>query len=86
VLVEDDVDAFRAAATAALDASRPVTPESLEAENALLRARMALFELPVAGDEATALWSRLGVPQAARVGDLDVAAVRALRIEQEGRR
>jgi malonate decarboxylase beta subunit len=86
VLVEDDVDAFRAAATAALAAARPVTLEALETEHALLSARLALLEEPVAGDEATALWSRLGVPQAARIGDLDVAAVRALRIEQEGRR
>ena len=86
VLVEDDVDAFRAAATAALAAARPVTLEALETEHALLSARLALLEEPVAGDEATALWSRLGVPQAARIGDLDVAAVRALRIGQEGRR
>jgi malonate decarboxylase beta subunit len=81
-LVEDDVAEFRAAAVAALaapNASRPVTLQALEAEHALLRARAALLEAPVAGDEATALWSRLGVADATRVGQMDVDAVRALR-------
>lgn len=78
-LVEDDVAAFRDAAVAALDAARPVTLDTLEAEHALLRARAALLEAPVEGDEATALWSRLGVADAPRVAQLDVDAVRALR-------
>ena len=39
-LVEDDVAAFRAAAIAALGASRPVTLAALEAEHALLDARL----------------------------------------------
>jgi malonate decarboxylase beta subunit len=78
-LVEDDVAAFRATAIAALVAARPVTLPALEAEHALLRARMALLSEKVEGDEATALWSRLGVAQAQRVGDLDVEAVRDLR-------
>ena len=78
-LVEDDVAAFRDAAVAALDAARPVTLDTLEAEHALLRARAALLDAPVEGDEATALWSRLGVADAPRVAQLDVDAVRALR-------
>ena len=78
-LVEDDVAAFRDAAVAALDAARPVTLDTLEAEHALLRARAALLDPPVEGDEATALWSRLGVADAPRVAQLDVDAVRALR-------
>jgi malonate decarboxylase beta subunit len=42
VLVEDDVDAFRAAAIAALaGASRPLSVDALEAEHALLAARWA---------------------------------------------
>jgi malonate decarboxylase beta subunit len=81
-LVEDDVEAFRAAAIAALDAARPVTLDALEAEHALLASRMALLGDGVDGDEATSLWSRLGVREAARVGDLDVDAVRALRTGQ----
>ena len=78
-LVEDDVDAFREAAIAALGASTAVTLERLEAEHALLAARLHLLPEQVDGDEAVALWERLGVPDAARVADLDVDAVRALR-------
>jgi malonate decarboxylase beta subunit len=40
VLVDDDVQAFRAAAIAALGASMPLTPAALEAEHALLNARL----------------------------------------------
>jgi len=68
VLVEDDVAAFREATITALDSTRPVTLELLEAEHALLAARLD-FE----GAEAVALWSALGVDNAARVPDLDVA-------------
>src|SRR2546427_12795268 len=39
-LVADDVEAFRAAAIAALDHSRPVSLEGLLQEHALLRARL----------------------------------------------
>ncbi|MGM9480722.1 biotin-independent malonate decarboxylase subunit beta [Roseateles sp. NT4] len=73
VLVEDDVAAFRAAAIAALTAARPVTLDALEAEHARLAARLA-FD----GAEAVALWSSMGVPDAAHVPDLDVADVLAL--------
>ncbi|MFG6463950.1 biotin-independent malonate decarboxylase subunit beta [Roseateles sp. DXS20W] len=72
-LVEDDVAAFREAAIAALDASRPVTLASLEAEHARLAARLT-FE----GAEATTLWAALGVAEPRRVPDLDVAGVLAL--------
>ena len=78
-LVEDDVAAFRAASIEALAASKPVTLDALEAEHALLSKRLHLLDEPAQGDEATALWTRLGVTQAANVGDLDVDAVRALR-------
>lgn len=73
VLVEDDVAAFREAAIAALDARRPVTLEALETEHARLAARL---DFP--GAEALDLWAALGVPDAARIPDLDVAAVTAL--------
>lgn len=79
VLVDDDVTAFREAAIAALDASTPVTLERLELEHALLASRWRLLPEQVDGDEAVALWARLGVADAARVADLDVNAVRALR-------
>jgi len=80
VLVEDDVAAFRAAAIDALDASAPVTLKRLEDEHALLAARLRLLPDAVDGDEAVALWARLGVADAARVPDMDVDAVRALRV------
>ncbi|WP_421886347.1 biotin-independent malonate decarboxylase subunit beta [Methylibium sp.] len=79
VLVKDDVAAFRAAAIDALDASRPVSLETLEGEHALLAARLRLLPETLDGDEAVALWTLLGVPDASRVPDLDVDALRALR-------
>ena len=79
LLVEDDITAFRDAAIAALDASTPVTLERLELEHALLAARLRLLPEHVEGDDAVALWARLGVADASRVPDLDVSAVRALR-------
>src|SRR5438093_9424091 len=79
VLVEDDVAAFRAAAIEALDPSTAVTLQRLEAEHALLAARLHLLSDEVDGDDAVTLWSRLGVADASRVTDLDVAALRALR-------
>ncbi|MCU7374251.1 biotin-independent malonate decarboxylase subunit beta [Paucibacter sp. O1-1] len=82
-LVDDDVAEFRAAAIAmmaALDTPSPVSLASLEAEHALLAARLTLLEDRDADDdEATTLWTRLGVAAAAQVPDLDVAAVRGLR-------
>jgi malonate decarboxylase beta subunit len=79
VLVEDDIAAFRAAAVEAVGASRPVTLERLEAEHALLTDRMHLMDAAIEGDDAVALWTRLGVADAARVADMDVDQVRALR-------
>jgi malonate decarboxylase beta subunit len=78
-LVEDDVLAFRAAAIEAMsrtDASRPLTAQALEKEHAALATR-----LQTAGSdpEAVALWTRLGIGQAARIPDLGAAAVRGLR-------
>jgi malonate decarboxylase beta subunit len=80
-LVEDDVQAFREAAIAALDVHRPVTLAALENEHALLAARLRLLDAPVddGADDAVTLWQRMGVADAARVGDLEVDAVRALR-------
>ena len=82
-LVDDDVAAFRAAAIVGLNAARPVTRELLETEHALLAARARLLDGATDGDgdgdDAVALWRRLGVGDAVRISDLDVDAVRALR-------
>ena len=72
-LVEDDVAAFRTAAIAALSASKPITMAALEQEHRMLAARLAFN-----GAEAIALWAAQGIADAARVPDLDVAAVTAL--------
>jgi malonate decarboxylase beta subunit len=80
VLVEDDVTAFRDAAIAELDATTPVTQERLEDEHALLASRLRQLPDTVDGDEAVALWMLMGVTDAARVSDLDVNAVRAMRV------
>ena len=83
MLVEDDVAAFRDAAIAAIDApgaSKPVSLTTLEAEHALLSARLHEPLAEDGGDDAIALWTHLlGIAGADRVPDLDVAAVRALR-------
>ena len=78
-LVDDDVLEFRTAAIQALvraDASRAPTLDSLEQEHAGLTAR-----LEIAGNDAEALslWSRIGVPEPARIPELGAAAVRLLR-------
>jgi len=79
-LLEDDVAAFRAAAIESLrGAAAEVTLELLEAEHALLTTRLDLLSDAVDGDDAVTLWSRLGVADAARVPELNVDEVRALR-------
>ncbi|BDT69751.1 acetyl-coenzyme A carboxylase carboxyl transferase subunit beta, chloroplastic [Comamonadaceae bacterium OS-1] len=81
-LVEDDVVAFRSAAIVALAQSKPVTQQVLEAEHALLAARLAA--IPEAGwndsteDAAVRLWRKLGVADAQRVPSLDVAELQQL--------
>ncbi|MGJ7546224.1 biotin-independent malonate decarboxylase subunit beta [Variovorax sp. LT1R16] len=80
-LVEDDVAAFRAAAVAAIDVSKPLTLAVLEAEHTLLMARLHALPSDTAGhDEATLLWSALGIADAQQVPELPVEAVRALRV------
>lgn len=79
-LVDDDVAEFRAAAIDGLRAARPITLDALEDEHALLTDRMRLLSAGERdGDDAVDLWAALGVPDAWRVNELDVAAVRALR-------
>jgi len=79
-LVDDDVQAFRAAAIAALAKGRPLSADVLEKEHALLAQRL------VDGREtrdAVELWQRIGVTQAARVPDMNATQVRALRPREE---
>jgi malonate decarboxylase beta subunit len=45
----------------------------------LLSNRLQLLSDQPEGDDAVALWSRLGIPDATQVNDLDVDALRALR-------
>jgi malonate decarboxylase beta subunit len=80
-LVDDEVEAFRDAAIAALQSGpRPVTLEALQAEHALLARRLELLPEALDGDvEAFTLWRRLGVEQPEQVPALDVSAVRPLR-------
>lgn len=81
-LVEDDVQAFRDAAIAALGVRQPLTLPALQVEHARLAQRLALLDEALDSDtEAFALWQRLGVAEPARVPALDVAAVRALRAD-----
>lgn len=95
-LVEDDVAAFHAAALAALQAlagpGRQCAPnlQALEAEHALLAGRLDAIEAALAkdpaADEALALWAQLGVPEPARVPEIEVQALQAARAAQEGGR
>ncbi len=82
-LVDDDVQAFRAAAIDALASGRPLTPGVLEAEHALLARRLV-----VASDDGDAvdLWRNLGVATPEQVPDLNAAQVRELRPAQEAAR
>jgi len=80
-LVEDDVAAFRAAAIAAIDVSKPLTLKALEQEHALLTKRLHALDITdtTDSDEAALLWSALGIADARQVPELSVEAVRALR-------
>ena len=77
-LVDDDVAAFRAAALRALAAPQPLTLESLTAEHELLLRRLADAE---GKDDAVALWTQIGVADAAQVPDMNAAQVRAARVQ-----
>jgi malonate decarboxylase beta subunit len=79
VLVEDDVEAFRAAAIASLGCGQPRHARAARGRARHARRAPAPASRDIDGDEAVALWARLGVADAARVADLDVDAVRALR-------
>ena len=75
-LVDDDVQAFRTAAIAALGARRPLDAASLEQEHAMLTQRLHTAR---GVDDAVTLWQRTGFAQGAAVPDMNAAQVRALR-------
>jgi len=77
-LVEDDVEAFRAAAVRALDASRPLTLQSLQDEQAVLTQRLRAGE---GAEDAVDLWQSLGIAHAGAVADMNAEQVRTLRQE-----
>ncbi len=77
-LVDDDVQAFRAAAVRALGTGRPLTLQSLQQEQALLAQRLHDGE---GADDAMDLWQHLGIAQALAVPDMNAEQVRALRPE-----
>lgn len=77
-LVDDEVQAFRAAAVRALDSGHSLTLQSLQAEQALLVQRLKDGE---GVEDAVDLWRRLGIDKAAGVPDMSAAQVRALRQE-----
>ncbi|MDO8251909.1 MAG: biotin-independent malonate decarboxylase subunit beta [Rhodoferax sp.] len=78
VLVEDDVAAFRSAAMALLDQSRPLSLAAMEAEHALLSDRLTRF-----GDcrDALDVWARAGLSDPAQVADLEADQMPALKAQ-----
>ncbi|NVO08027.1 MAG: biotin-independent malonate decarboxylase subunit beta, partial [Rhodoferax sp.] len=74
-LVEDDMDAFRAAAAALLGESRALTLQGLLAEHAMLSARLERF-----GDchDALEIWQGLGVEHPEQVTDLEAEQMQNL--------
>lgn len=70
-LVDDDVQAFRAAAEEALATPRPISLEALEREHGLLARRLARHG---AAADAMAVWSALGLRAPERLSLLEVDA------------
>ncbi|MFJ7567846.1 biotin-independent malonate decarboxylase subunit beta [Herminiimonas sp. NPDC097707] len=58
LIVPDDIEAFRAAAVSLLDASRPLTLESVTQEHQALQTRMQRFSNCA---DATQIWQELGI-------------------------
>jgi malonate decarboxylase beta subunit len=76
-LVNDDVQAFRAAAIAALENAGPtaLSLQSLEAEQEMLRRRIAAFGC---AQDPIEIWAELGVPSPESVPMLEAAAFTAM--------
>jgi len=78
VLVDDDIQAFRTAAIAALPCHRALTLASLEREHAMLEQRLLSF-----GEcsDSAQVWQALGIADPLAVPELDASAVRALKAQ-----
>jgi malonate decarboxylase beta subunit len=74
-LVEDDTDAFRAAAAALLGDSQPLTLEGLLAEHALLTERIERFS---DCHDALEIWQGLGVEHPEQVTDMEADQIQSL--------
>jgi malonate decarboxylase beta subunit len=77
-LVDDDVQAFRAAAIRGLDCGQPLTLASLQQEQAALTQRLMDAE---GAQDAVDLWRHLGIAQAQLVPDMRADQIVALRRE-----
>ncbi|NMM12354.1 MAG: biotin-independent malonate decarboxylase subunit beta [Rhodoferax sp.] len=79
VLVEDDIAAFRNATIPLLGQSVPLSLEAMEAEHALLTDRLIRY-----GNcrDALDIWQRAGVPDPARVADMEASEMQALKAIQ----
>jgi len=79
VLVEDDIAAFRHATLPLLGQSVPLSLEAMEAEHALLTDRLIRY-----GNcrDALDIWQRAGVPDPARVADMEASEMQALKAIQ----
>lgn len=82
-LVDDDIGAFRAAATALLDLPAGLTLEAVEAEHARLAERWQRFG---GADDAPEIWHALGVPADADVAMMGAAEFVAMAARCTGRR
>lgn len=82
-LVDDDIGAFRAAATALLDVPAGLTLEAVEAEHALLAERWQRFG---GAHDAPEIWHALGVPADADVAMMSAAEFVAMAARCTGRR
>lgn len=81
-LVDDDIGAFRAAATALLDLPAGLTLEAVEAEHARLAERWQRFG---GADDAPEIWHALGVPADADVAMMGAAEFVAMAARCTGR-
>jgi malonate decarboxylase beta subunit len=75
-LVEDDVAAFRQAATGLLGRSLPLSLAAMETEHALLSDRLTRY-----GNcrDALDIWRLAGVPDPSLVADLEASGMHALK-------
>ena len=79
VLVEDDIASFRHATIPLLGQSLPLSLEAMETEHALLTDRLIRY-----GNcrDALDIWQRAGVPDPARVADMEASEMQALKAIQ----